>query len=174
MRSPAIADILGRADELGLPDWYLGAGCIAQTVWNSLTGKPPLHGIHDFDIAYFDPVDITAETEQAVAEAARALLPQRIDVKNQARVHVWYEERFGPRLAPYASAEQAISTWPTTATSVGVRPADSRLLVCAPYGLSDLFAMVVRPNKALVSEDVYRSKVDRWKSFWPELTIVDW
>ena len=27
-------EILGRGQHIDLPDWYLGAGCIAQTHWN--------------------------------------------------------------------------------------------------------------------------------------------
>jgi hypothetical protein len=39
------------------------------------------------------------------------------DVKNEARVHLWYERRFGRHLEPYRSTGDAIATWPTTASS---------------------------------------------------------
>src|ERR1700730_3374080 len=38
-----------------------------------------------------------------------------------ARVHLWYEDRFGYALKPYLSSADAIATFPTTATAVGVR-----------------------------------------------------
>jgi hypothetical protein len=97
-----------------------------------------------------------------------------VDVTNEARVHLWYEQRFGVPLEPYGSTEEAIATWPTTASSVGVRPAGSGLAVCAPFGLRDLFALVVRPNKTLVTEAIYTAKAARWQATWPRLTILGW
>ena len=39
-------DCLERLAVLELPGWYLGAGCIAQTVWNAAHGKAPGSDIH--------------------------------------------------------------------------------------------------------------------------------
>jgi hypothetical protein len=64
-----------------------------------------------------------------------------------ARVHVWYKEAFGKEIKPYTSTEDAIDTWPTTATSVGVRYSNGRFQVYAPYGLHDLLGMIVKPIK---------------------------
>jgi uncharacterized protein len=89
-------------------------------------------------------------------------------------VHQWYERRFGVPLQPYRSSEEAIATWPATATSIGVRSGPDGLVVCAPYGLRDLFTLVVRPNKTLVTEAVYTAKADRWRSTWPRLQVVPW
>ena len=105
------------------------------------------------------------DAERAVEEHANQLLGDlgvAVDVTNEARVHLWYAERFGRSIPPYGSVEQAIATWPTTASSVGITDGPAGFAVCAPFGLSDLFAMVVRPNKAIVSEAVYQAKADRW------------
>jgi hypothetical protein len=169
--------VLSAAEQLGLPDWYVGAGAVAQTVWNSLVGADLLHGIVDIDLVYFDPSDLSAAGEEAVVSSVRAAcsgVGVALDVKNEARVHLWYEDKFGVALEPYRSTAEAIATWPTTASSVGVRQQDEEFLVCAPFGLTDLFAMVVRPNKRLVSESVYRAKVERWKRTWPTLTVIEW
>jgi hypothetical protein len=120
----AVVEILSRAPALGLPDWYLGAGAVTQTVWNQLHGFPADEGIKDYDIAYFDPNDLSPEAESAAE--ARAVehfldLGVAIDVTNEAAVHRWYGPRFGRQIEPYRSAEHAISTWPTTASCVGVR-----------------------------------------------------
>lgn len=56
----------------------------------------------------------------------------------------------------------------------GVTDGPAGFAVCARFGLSDLFAMVVRPNKAIVSEAVYRAKADRWAGLWPKLTVLPW
>jgi hypothetical protein len=145
--------------------------------WNDLHGYAATHGIKDYDIVYYDAGDLTSDGEAHVAEALGALcadLSVRVDVKNEARVHLWYERRFGKRIEPYRSSGDAISTWPTTAASVGVRVGDRKLTVCAPFGLRDLFAMVVRPNKTLITRDIYEEKVQRWRTAWPRLTVLDW
>ena len=176
--NPVVAAVLDRVPGLGLPDWYLGAGAVAQTVWNAAYGFAPDHAIKDYDVVYFDGSDLGAGAERAVGErvaGALADLDVRVDITNEARVHLWYEFRFGVPLAPYRSVEDAIATWPTTATAVGVRPAPAGgLTVCAPFGLDDLLGLVVRPNRVLVPEAVYREKTARWKATWPQLTVVDW
>ena len=178
LRQNAIAvAILERAARLRLRNWYLGAGAVTGTVWNVLHGMEPWHGIKDYDLVYFDARDVTAAGEAAVEDNARDLLADLgvdVDLTNQARVHLWYAERFGRPIAPFRSTEQAIGTWVTTASSVGVRYDEDAFTVCAPFGLGDLFAMVVRPNKAMVGEDVYRAKTTRWKETWPGLCILPW
>jgi uncharacterized protein len=176
-RNPVATAILERAPALGLADWYLGAGGVTQTVWNDLHGYEPTAGIKDYDLVYFDPTNLSAQDEELRAcDAADGFrdLGVTIDVTNEARVHLWYEERFGFAIPPYRSTEHAISTWPTTASSVGVRYETGTLVVCAPFGLHDLFSMVVRPNKTLIDEAVYLSKVQRWRRQWPRLAIVPW
>ena len=44
----------------------------------------------------------------------------------------------------------------------------------APFGLDDLFGLVVRPNKRQITRAIYESKIDRWRSIWPGLTILPW
>jgi hypothetical protein len=41
-------------------------------------------------------------------------------LKNQIRVHLWYESKIGFQLNPYLSIEEAIESWPTTATALAV------------------------------------------------------
>jgi hypothetical protein len=175
--NPVVSALLDELPRLALPDWYLGAGGIAQTVWNHLHGFSSTHGIDDYDIVYFDRDDLTEAGESATESSVLALASTRgakVDVTNEARVHTWYERSFGRHLDPYRSAEQAIATWPTTATSVGIRSDESGFVVCAPFGLADLFAMVVRANTTLIDREVYEAKVRRWERLWPQLTILPW
>ena len=177
---PVVTRLLERLPDLELPDWYIGAGCIAQTVWNSAHGFDATFGIKDYDIVYFDGTDLSVEAERdverRVVETIDADRAVDLDVTNEARVHLWYEQRFGQRIDPYTSSCDAIATWPTTATSVGVRRAASGrpLEVCAPFGLDDLFAMIVRPNKKLVTREVYEAKSARWLTAWPRLRVMPW
>jgi uncharacterized protein len=175
--NPVAQRILAVGADLELPNWYFGAGGVAQTVWNVRHGFDPAAGIRDYDLVYFDPQFLSAEAEQQVEdEVARRLSDPgvAVDVKNQARVHLWYAERFGPGIEPYRSTEEAIASWPTTASSVGVRKAAERLVVCAPFGLADLIGMVARPNKAMVTREVYEEKTSRWAARWPRLRVIPW
>jgi uncharacterized protein len=175
--NPVVAGILDQLPALNLGSWYIGAGGLAGTVWNHLHGYPPTHAIKDYDIVYFDAEDLSEPAEKAVHAQVTQLLAASgavFDVTNEARVHTWYEQRFGRPLSPYRSVEHAIATWPTTATSIGVRREGGQFVVCAPFGLADLFAMVVRPNTTLVDEPVYRAKAERWCRAWPQVTVLPW
>jgi hypothetical protein len=176
-RSPIVATIVGRWSEVGLPDCWLVAGCVAQTVWNDAFGRPAGHGISDIDLVYFDGADLSAEAEARHAERIRTLFADLglwVDVKNEARVHLWYAEKFGKALAPYVSTEDAIATFPTTATAVGVQPRANGLRVFSPYGLSDLLGLIVRPNKKQITRPIYDAKVKKWLARWPDLRVVPW
>ena len=81
-----------------------------------------------------------------------------VDVKTRARVHLWYAEKFGSTLAPYVSTEDAITTFPTTATAVGVQPRANGLRVFSPCGLSDLLDLIVRPNKKQITRPIYNAE----------------
>ncbi|MCL2343034.1 MAG: nucleotidyltransferase family protein [Firmicutes bacterium] len=176
-RNEALYRVIVQASGLGLKNYYIGAGCIAQTVWNDLSGLPLAHGISDIDFVYYDDSDLSSGAEaETVRRIAARIGPCgiKLDIKNEARVHLWYKEHFGYEIKPYESIEHAINTWPTTATAVGVRLEDSALKVYAPFGLDDLFGMIVRANKAQITEEIYLRKVQKWSAKWPELTIIPW
>jgi uncharacterized protein len=177
IKSATIREVIGRVPELGLPNWYLGAGAVAQTIWNELHGFPLDTGIKDIDLVYFDP-DTSYAAEDAFIQRGKHLLgslPVELEIRNEARVHLWYEQKFGKQIEPYSSAEEAINTWPTTATAIGVRRDPSgEFIVYAPYGLNDLLGMIVRPNKGQITRDVYERKTRRWQAIWPGLRIVPW
>jgi uncharacterized protein len=172
-----IAEILERFDDIALPDAWLVAGSIAQTIWNLRCGQPAEQGIKDVDLIYFDSQDLLLNAELGHERRLRDLfryLPIKLDVKNEARVHLWYQERFGYRIRPYRSSPDAIATFPTTATAIGVRRLHRNFEYCAPFGLDDLFSLVVRPNKKQITRAIYEAKIERWRSLWPRLTIVPW
>jgi hypothetical protein len=177
-RNQVLVEVLGRAASLGLPGWYLTAGCVFQTVWNVVTGRSPAAGIKDYDLFYFDDGDLSWEAEDTVIRAAAALftdLPGEVEVRNEARVHLWYERKFGVACAPYLSTEAAIDSFAATTCCLGVRrEPDGRWRIYAPHGLADVFNLVVRPNPVLAPRQVYETKVARWRQQWPELTVLDW
>jgi uncharacterized protein len=172
-----LEEILERFEEIVLLDSWLVAGCIAQTIWNLGSGQPVEFGLKDADLIYFDEQDLSFEAEVDHERRLRDLfrhLPIKLDVKNEARVHLWYEERFGYAIKPYLSSADAIATFPTTSTAVGVRWIRSKFECCAPFGLDDLFGLVVRPNKRQITRAIFEAKVDRWRSIWPYLNFLPW
>lgn len=172
-----LLEIMRRIARLRLPNWYVVAGGIVQTVWNVLTSRPAGAGIRDYDIIYHDPADLSRAAENEVVSRAAQLvsdLDAVVAVGNQARVHLWYEQRFGVPCAPYPCTEAAIDTFPSQTTCVGVRIDGTEWKVYAPYGLSDIFNLVVRPNPILAPAAVYTDKTSRWQRIWPELTVMPW
>ena len=100
------AQILERFPKLGIRDWWLTSGCVAQTVWNMRTGRPATEGINDYDVVYFAD-DPSAEAEDQVIRDAGKLfadLPVTVEVRNQARVHLWYPEKYGIAYSPLTTA----------------------------------------------------------------------
>ena len=165
--------------ELNLPfEYYVGAGCITNTVWNDISGYHLEYGISDIDIVYYEPEDKTSESEKKLKEKLLNRLgdfPFKLDVKNQARVHLWYEKKFGFSIEPYQSLEAAIDSWPTTATALGLRKEqDGSYTIYATYDLDDLFSMIVRPNKLMITREIYENKAKKWREKWPKLIIVPW
>lgn len=168
--------VLEGCERLGIPNYYLGAGCISQSVWNSLNHLDLMHGIADIDFVYFDP-DTSYEKEDATIKKVKSRFadsPIEIDVKNEARVHLWYKNHFGHEIRPYVSLEDAIDTWPTTATAIGVRLENGKLVVYAPFGVKDMFQQILRPNKIQISKDIYEEKCRKWLAKWPTLTVIPW
>jgi uncharacterized protein len=149
--SPRLMRVLEIARDLELPDWRIVSGAIYQTVWNALTGRDPDYGVRDYDLFYFDGSDLSYEAEDVVIKRAAAAYPPElsplVEVRNQARVHLWFEAHFGEPYAPLTRSDEAISRFVSSSCAVGVRLENSgRLDIFAPFGLDDLFAMTLRPN----------------------------
>lgn len=177
LKNPYVSQIIQNNPFPGDESWYLGAGCICQSVWNYLSGRKPEEGIKDYDLVYYDAKDISKEAELKQQYRIRALfstLSAEVDVVNEARVHTWFEEDFGKKINQLKSCEDAINGWPTTATSVGINKIGDKFNVYAPYGLNDLFGMIIRPNKPSVIKWVYEKKVEKWTKIWPNLKVIPW
>ncbi|MGA5473027.1 nucleotidyltransferase family protein [Streptomyces arboris] len=177
-RNEILTEVMARAAALELPGCYVTAGCLFQTVWNVVTGRPSTHGIKDYDIFYFDGTDLSWEAEDAVIKMGQEVfagLPAEVEIRNEARVHLWYEEKFGVPCRPHDSTEAAIDSFAATTCCLGVRlEPGGGWRVYAPHGLSDVFNLVVRPNPVLAPREVYEAKAARWRDEWPELTVLPW
>jgi hypothetical protein len=174
--SPDVMAVLAAARAAGLPDWRLFSGAIYQTVWNAWTGRPAHHGIRDYDIGYFDP-DLTEAAERAKLSRVVANLPGHlsgaVEVVNQAGVHLWFSAKFGRPYAALANTDDALRRSLATAHAVGVRlEPDDTLSIAAPYGLRDIFDLVLRPNPDLAPVAAFFEKARDAVARWPEVRIV--
>ena len=160
-----------------LPDAWIGAGIIFQNVWNVIHGYELNSFVKDIDIFYWDDNNLSWEAENASITALKKSLSDStipIDVKNIARIHLWYEGRFGIPKSPYLSVQESISTWPVMGACMAMRLHNGELEFIAPHGFNDMFTLRVRPNKVLVSQAIYEEKAMKWKEHWPMLTVENW
>jgi uncharacterized protein len=172
---PWLLGVLAAARACGAPDCWVGGGVPRDLVWDQLHGGFDPARVKDVDAAFYDPSDLTPEADQAVEATLRRLAPQvPWDAKNQASVHLWYQQRFGHAVEPLRSAPDGVATWPETATAVAVRLDDNdQLQITAACGLEDLLQGVCRRNPRRVSVEWYRHRVlaKQVATRWPNVQI---
>lgn len=176
---PTTMQVLRTVRDLSLPDAMIFSGAIYQPVWNHLTGRAPDYGIKDYDVAYHDDSDTSYEAEDVVIQRVAAMfdepLKSLVEVRNQARVHLWFEKKFGADepYPPLLTSADALKRFVATAFCVGVRmEADDSLSVFAPFGLEDLFALHLRPNPLRVKgAGGWERTTGSAQTRWPEITV---
>lgn len=177
-RNTTLIEVLHRAATMNLPGWYLAAGALTQSVWNHVTQQDPENGIDDYDLVYYDDSDLSWEAEDAVIqEGAKVFadLPTRVEIRNQARVHLWYPQKFGIPCPQHTSTEGAITSWLCGTALLGVRLLpNGDWKVFAPWGFTDILNLTVRPNSVSGTRAAYEKKTSRWQAIWPGLNIISW
>jgi hypothetical protein len=168
--------ILERWEALALPDGWLVAGCLFQTVWNLRSGAAPEASIKDYDIFYFDGSDLSEAGEQRVqarVDAALGDLGVAVEAKNQARVHLWYREHFGHPYPQLRSARDGIDRFLVMATCVGVQHRGAGCELYAPHGLQPLYEGRLAPNPLTDHRKLFLEKARSYRERWPWLRIVE-
>lgn len=174
---PDLMHVLTTLRTLALPDWRVFSGAVYQSVWNAVTGRPAGYGVRDYDLGYFDP-DTSWEAEDVIIKRVAAAFDppfrDKVEVRNQARVPIWFPAHFGEPYDPIACTDQALERFVAPAFAVGVRlEADDSISVAAPLGLADVFDMVLRPNPNRGVAKDWSRVVERAVARWPELTVVE-
>lgn len=172
--------ILDYICELNLPNFYIAAGSIFQTIWNYYDQKPLNFGIKDIDIIYYDPNNLSKESEKKlenkIIEHFKALnLNYEFDIHNEARMHLWKKENENKDINQYKNSEDAIDQWIATVHSIGITKENNNIKVYAPYGLSDIFSKTIRPIKHKAnSKELYDKKAESWQKRFDNLNIIEW
>lgn len=149
---------------------WVGGGFVRSAVWNAAHDRPDVPSGDDIDVIWFE-IGAGKSVDQEVEAALRRRIPGfDWEVKNQARIPEAIE-------SPYASLEEAIEEWPERCTAVLLRLDDSDdLEVLAPYGLTDLFNLIVRPTPEFgrLHPERYHQRIVKkgWHRRWPDLAIV--
>jgi hypothetical protein len=171
-------DYFARLRDMELPDAWIVSGAIYNNVWNYLTDRAPMHGVKDVDIFYHDADAITYDDEDKIisdAEAVFAGMQVPVEVRNQARVHLWYPAHFGFEYPKLAHSREAIDRFACTTHSVGVRlNGNDQFELYAPFGLREIFAFNLVPNYNLPNKETHLNKGKRLRALWPELKMQPW
>ena len=173
LSNPANAALLSRLPSLVLPQCHVTAGCLFQAAWNRSTGQAADWGIKDYDVFYIDDRDLSWEAEDAAIQRVNALtgdLGISVETRNHARVHLWYEKRFGAGYPQLVSARDGIDRFLISCTCIGIEVASGELY--APNGLQDLERGILRPNLSNSRADRFAEKAKDYQARWPWLTII--
>lgn len=173
-----LINILDYLDELELPNFYIAAGSVFQTIWNYYDNKPLNYKIKDIDIIYYDSNNLSKEDEKELENKIINYfntLNYEFDVHNEARMYLWKKENENKNINQYKNSEDAIEKWITTVQCVGITKEKNEIKVYAPYGLSDIFGRTIRHIKHKAnSKELYYKKVESWKKRFNHLNIIDW
>lgn len=173
-QNPINCILMDHLPQLALKDAWLVAGSLFQTVWNLRSGRPPTEGIKDYDIFYFDDDDLSWGSEDREIQRVRDALGDvggNIELKNQARVHLWYADRFGPGYPPLRSSCDGIDRFLVDCTRVAIRIGGGVDELYAPSGLDELFAGVLRPNPLNPRPKLFIEKAESYRARWPWLRV---
>jgi hypothetical protein len=172
MSNPINAQIVSRLPSLKLNQCMLTAGCLFQAVWNRSGDRPVASGVNDYDVFYFDE-DLSWEAENAVIVAADALfrdLGVKVELRNQARVHLWFKDRFGGDYPPLHSAKEGIDRFLISCTCIGLDIDSGELY--APYGLAELEQGILRMNSHFPQPELFVTKARSYQSRWEWLRTL--
>ena len=163
-----LMNILRAVRDLRLPDWYLAAGVVRNTVWDVLHGYSKRTPLNDIDVVFFDPSKLFSEKK--IEMRLKKKFPHySFEAVNQSFVHEMY-----PHKPKVHSSCEAIGSFVEIPTCVGVRlEQDDSFTICAPHGLLSLFSLEVAPT-AGVSLQKYEERVKskQWEKLWPKLHIT--
>jgi uncharacterized protein len=166
-------DILRAVKSLNLPDWWVCAGFVRSKIWDVLHGFKERTPIPDIDVIYFDDTNMEELEEKVLEIRLRNILPDiPWSVKNEARMHVVNN------IPPYSSSIDAISKFPETATSLGVKLDEKNdIILVAPWGVDDVINLEVKPTpyfqQSKERAQIYEERITKkkWKNIWYKVKV---
>ena len=175
-----LMDVLDFICKLNLPNFYVAAGSIFQTIWNYYDNKPLNYGIKDIDVIYYNKDDLSVDTDIKYYNLINDYCIKQgynyeIDVSNEARMHLCKKEKFNIAVEQYKNSEDAINKWIATVHAIGITKEKNYLKIYAPYGLSDIYSRTIRPIKHKDNtKEIYDKKAKSWNERFDNLNIIEW
>lgn len=173
--------VLDYITKLELPNFYIAAGSVFQTIWNYHDGKDLNFGIKDIDVIYYNNSNLSIEKDLEYYNMINEYVKSKgfnyeVDVSNEARMHLWkMEHNQGENVEQYKNSEDAMSKWIATVHAIGITKVNDDIKIYAPYGLSDIYSRTIRPIKHNDnSKELYNKKVASWKKRFDNLNIIEW
>ena len=173
--------VLDYITELKLPNFYIAAGSVFQTIWNYYDGNDLNFGIKDIDVIYYNNSDLSVEKDLEYYNIINTYIKAKgfnyeVDVSNEARMHLWkIEHNQGDNVEQYKNSEDAMSKWIATVHAIGITKVNDNIKIYAPYGLSDIYSRTIRPIKHNGnSKELYDKKVASWQNRFDSLNIIEW
>ena len=173
--------VLDYITELKLPNFYIAAGSVFQTIWNYYDGNDLNFGIKDIDVIYYNNSDLSVEKDLEYYNIINTYIKAKgfnyeVDVSNEARMHLWkIEHNQGDNVEQYKNSEDAMSKWIATVHAIGITKVNDNIKIYAPYGLSDIYSRTIRPIKHNGnSKELYDKKVASWQNRFDNLNIIEW
>jgi len=167
-----IATLTKRLASLNLNQCYLTAGCLFQTVWNDRSDTPSK--LKDYDVFYFDESNLAYDEEDRAIQEIKQLVSDLgicVDVKNQARVHLWYSEKFGGNYPKLINSTDGIDRFLIRCTCVGLNVQTHELY--APNGCQEIWEGILRVNPLNPRRELFLAKAQDFRRRWPWLQIID-
>jgi len=170
--------VLKCVEKLNLDDWWIGAGFVRSKVWDTLHDFSKRTLLPDVDVIYFNKNDYqldeskkeSTKMEIFYENKLKEIMPEtKWSVTNQARMHLFHGD------GAYKSSVEAMSQWVETATCVGVKLINNKIILAAPRGIDDLTNLVLRPiNNSEGVKKLFENRIvsKGWLKKWPKLKVV--
>lgn len=179
-KNKELMEMLDYISTLNLPNFYIAAGSVFQTIWNFYDNNDLNSKIKDIDVIYYNNEDLSVEKDLEYYNIINDYVKSKgfnyeVDVSNEARMHLWKSERENKKIEPYKNSEDAISKWIVTVHAIGITKENNKIKVYAPYGLSDIFSKTIRPIRHKDnSKELYDKKTSSFIKRFHNLTVIEW
>lgn len=161
------------AKTCNLPNWFIGAGFVRDTIWNIQHGITLDYKYKDLDLGYFDHTNMSEKSDIALSFSLKEKFDVNWEIVNQAYAHKYNN------VEPYKSATDGLAHWVKTATCVAATlDKNDNVKIIAPWGVDDLLNLKLRiapchtGNKFYETLFLERVKNKQWLERWPKLELI--
>lgn len=149
LRNKKLRKLLEILDKSDLEEYYVTSAC-SKTIYNYYHNYQIDYLINEYEIVYKD---------KSIEEEYLRKLVGGVDIELKII-----------SINDDSAIEEYINNKNIISESIGVKMEQGMLSVYAPYGLNDVFEMIIREN-VLSKSKVYLEEANILKKKWPQLTI---